>query len=184
MSEYLGYEFIDATSVFYLNYDGSVDYVKTTNAVTKVLKQYPNIIVPGFYALTPNSEVRVFSRGGSDLTGSILAKASNASLYENWTDVDGIYSANPKIISNAKTIDKITYSELRELSYRWANVIHQETIVPLEDTGIPIQIKNTNNPKHKGTIIRKDIESNGSIVTGLSGKQDFTSFNFVKNGKY
>jgi len=180
MSEYLGFTFIDAADVLFVNYNGNIDYEKTISKVQFAYDTHKQIVVPGFYAITPDNEIRLFPRGGSDLTGSILAKALQVELYENWTDVDGIYSANPSIIKDALQIEKITYGELRELSYRGANVLHQETIVPLEESTIPIVIKNTNNPDNKGTLITSKIKANGNIMTGLSGKQDFTSFNITK----
>jgi aspartate kinase len=179
ISEVIDYTFIDALDLIHLNYDGSVNYSKTKEAYEPY--KNTNIIVPGYYASTPDGQVRAFSRGGSDLTGSILAKVSEADLYENWTDVSGIYVADPRIIENPKQITSINYNELRELSYRGARVLHQESVVPLNQSDIPIQIKNTNDPMDPGTLITNHIEDNGDIITGMSGQKHFTAFNISKN---
>jgi aspartate kinase len=181
LSEYLGYEFVDAKDVIHLNYDGSVDYKKTEESLMNVLNKFSKIVIPGYYAKTPNNMIRLFSRGGSDLTGSIVAKCVNASLYENWTDVSGIYVADPRIINNPKKIKNITYDELRELSYRGAKVLHQESVIPLENISIPIQIKNTNKPNDFGTIIADDISLHEAIVTGIAGNKNYSSFNIKKS---
>lgn len=181
ISEYLGYDFIDALEIITMNYDGSINYIKTTENMNNILTKHKNIVVPGFYAATPNKHLRLFQRGGSDLTGSILARVSNATLYENWTDVSGIYVADPRIITNPKRISSITYNELRELSYRGAKVLQQEAIIPLEQNDIPIQIKNTNEPLEEGTLITNNILEDQKIITGISGMSDFTSLNITKD---
>lgn len=181
VSEYLGFEFIDAMDLIRLNFDGSVNYEKTKKLIYNLINEDLHYVVPGFYASTPEKQVRVFNRGGSDLTGSIISKSLNLDFYENWTDVSGLFVADPKIINNPKKIDKITYNELRELSYRGANIIQQESIIPLEKTDISIHIKNTNRPEDFGTVISKEIEGNGGIITGLSGSKDFTSLTILKD---
>jgi aspartate kinase len=181
LSEYLGYTFIDAKKIIYLNYDGTINYEKTEKELKKFIQDEGYYVIPGFYASTPEKEVRVFNRGGSDLSGSIISRILNVDLYENWTDVSGLYVADPKIIDNPKRIKKITYNELRELSYRGANVIQQESVIPLDKTDIPIQIKNTNSPKDFGTFISRTIDGNGEIITGLSGQTDFTSLTIIKD---
>ena len=181
LEEYLGYKFVDAKDLISLHYDGTVDYETTESQLKAILKKESKIIVPGFYAQTPNNLIRLFSRGGSDITGSILAKVSHADLYENWTDVDGIYVADPKIIENPKLVNSITYSELRELSYRGTNVLNQETIIPLAKMGIPLKIKNTNNPKSSGTLISNEFAEANNLLTGISGLKNFTSFNITKD---
>jgi len=184
MSEYLGFVFVDSFDCIFVDYSGSVKYDKTNKTLQSIFKEKGKIVVPGFYANAPLNKVRLFSRGGSDLTGSIIANALDVNLYENWTDVDGLFVADPKLIPNADPIKQITYRELRELSYRGANVIHEETIIPLENKHIPIQIKNTNKPDVSGTIISSNFEDNGSYVTGIAGKKDYTSFNIVKKSIY
>ena len=180
MSEYLGYTFIDSSACVFLNLNGEVDYDKTNQKIQELLQNNSCIILPGFYGSTPSGKIRLFSRGGSDLTGSIVANALNVNLYENWTDVDGLFVANPNIIKNPEVIKNITYRELRELSYRGANVIHEGTIIPLVHKDIPIQIKNTDNLEAEGTTISSEFQSNGSYMTGIAGKKDYTSFNVVK----
>lgn len=177
---YLGYDFVDATEVIALNYDGTVNYEKTEEQLKEVLKKHDKFVIPGYYAQAPNGYIRLFSRGGSDLTGSIVTKAIKADKYENWTDVSGIYVADPKIIDNPKKIKNITYSELRELSYRGANVLHQESVIPLEKLGIPINIKNTNEPNEFGTLISNEIRDDDDLITGIAGQTSFTSFNITK----
>lgn len=179
ISEYLGYEFVDSRDVIHLKHDGTVDYTKTTKACEQLVSK--QVVIPGFYASTPEGLIRTFKRGGSDLTGSILAKAINASLYENWTDVSGVYVADPRIILNPDTIEKITYNELRELAFRGANVLQQESIIPLEESHIPLHIKNTNKPEDFGTYIASNIENEGTMITGISGMQNFTSLNISKD---
>ena len=181
LSEYLGFEFVDAAEVIRLNFDGSVNYDKTKKLLESLIKKDSYYVIPGFYAATPEKQIRVFNRGGSDLTGSIISKSLNLDLYENWTDVSGLFVTDPNIVKDPKKIDKITYNELRELSYRGANIIQQESIIPLEKTNISIHIKNTNKPTDFGTVISRTIESNGDIITGLSGCKDYTSLMILKD---
>ncbi len=181
LSEYIGFTFIDAKKVIYVNYDGSINYDKTEKELKKLIQDDGYYVIPGFYASTPEKEVRVFNRGGSDLSGSIISRLLDVDLYENWTDVSGLYVADPKIIDNPKRIERITYNELRELSYRGANVIQQESVIPLDKTDIPIQIKNTNSPQDFGTFISRTIAGNGEIITGMSGQTDFTSLTIIKD---
>lgn len=181
LSEYLGFEMIDATKIIKLNFDGTVNQEKTREKANQYLKCDGYYVVPGFYAETPERLVRCFNRGGSDLTGSLITRALALDLYENWTDVSGLYVADPKVIKNPSRIEKITYNELRELSYRGANVIQQEAIVPLEKTDIPIHIKNTNDPEAFGTLIKSDIKGNGGIISGLAGSKDYTSLTILKD---
>ncbi len=181
MSEYLGFEFLDAKDIIFVHYDGTIDYEKTTQKLNDFLKDQTSYVIPGFYASTPEHKIRVFNRGGSDLTGSIIAVCINASLYENWTDVNGLYVADPSLIDHPDKIEKITYAELRELSYRGASVLQQESLIPLEKTDITIHLKNTNEPDAFGTMIRRDIKNNGNIITGMSGTTDFTSLTITKD---
>jgi aspartate kinase len=177
---YLDYTFVDAKDVIIVNYNGTINYEKTEHNVLEIMEKNKRIVVPGFYAGAPNGLIKLFSRGGSDLTGSILSKAINADKYENWTDVDGLYVVDPTIIKNPAKIDNITYDELRELSYRGAQVLHQESVVPLEDMNIPIYIKNTNNPQSKGTKISNTHKHHQTLVTGIAGNKNYTSFNIKK----
>lgn len=180
MSKYLGFTFVDAVDVIFFNYDGSLNQEKTKEAVVKAFEKYGKIVVPGFYGAYPTGEVKLFSRGGSDITGSILSMAINAEMYENWTDVSGILKVDPRIIKNPQKIDEITYEELRELSYMGASVLHEETIFPIKDMDIPINIKNTNRPEDEGTFILKESNNKDSIITGISGKKNYKVFNIVK----
>lgn len=181
MSSYLGYEFVDAKEVIKFNFDGKMDEALTEYNIKNAFNKYGTIVVPGFYGSYPNGQIKLLSRGGSDVTGSILAKALNASLYENWTDVSGILTADPRIIKNPKAIKEITYTELRELSYMGASVLHEETVFPVQALNIPINLKNTNEPSHPGTLIKNVCDDETDIVTGLAGKKDFLSFNISKN---
>lgn len=181
MSNYLGYQFVDAKDLISFSYDGKVDYALTEKRVRLAFSEYGTIVVPGFYGSYPNGSVKLLSRGGSDVTGSILSKCLMVSLYENWTDVPGILTADPRIISNPKAIREITYAELRELSYMGANVLHEETVFPVQSLNIPINLKSTNDPDNPGTFIKNVCEDTSSTVTGLAGKIDFISFNIFKN---
>ncbi|MDA3931874.1 MAG: aspartate kinase [Tenericutes bacterium] len=181
LSKYLGFEFLDAKDVIRLNFDGTINEQKTKEKLLKMINPEKRYVIPGYYASTPEHKIRTFKRGGSDLSGSIITKALEYDLYENWTDVSGLYVADPTIINHPKRIDKITYNELRELSYRGATVIQQEAIIPLEKTEIPIHIKNTNQPSDFGTLIATDIDDNGAIVSGLAGSKDYTSLTILKD---
>ncbi len=180
LSEYLGFQFIDAMDVIILKYDGKVDYEQTTQKCKKLKEG--NYVIPGFYASTPDHMLRTFDRGGSDLTGSIIAKSVSADLYENWTDVSGIYTCDPRIVNSPKRIEKITYNELRELSFRGAKVLQQESVIPLEESNIPLQIKNTNKKDDYGTYISSSIDkTNGNIITGISGTENYTALTIKKD---
>lgn len=175
MSEYLGYEFVDARDTITFNFDGTIDYNATEIKVKEAFNKNQKIVVPGFYGAYPNGSVKLLSRGGSDITGSILAKCLNATIYENWTDVSGILMADPRIISKPLPIKQITYGELRELSYMGANVLHEETIFPVQALNIPINIRNTNEPDNPGTIITSKCDDESQIITGIAGKKNFVS---------
>lgn len=182
IAEYLGYEFVDAMKVIRLQYDGSVDYVATKQQLIEY--QDKQLVIPGFYGATPDYQVRLFARGGSDLTGSIVARALAATTYENWTDVSGIYVADPTIVDKPKRITEITYNELRELAYRGANVIQQESVIPVEETDIPIHILNTMHPEEEGTIITNDVKDNASIITGMSVLSGYAAINITKQSNH
>lgn len=183
LSEYLGYEFVDAKDVIFFHYNGQVDYEKTTAAFSNILKDYTKIVVPGFYGALPDGTLKIMSRGGGDVSGSIVANVLDADIYENWTDVSGILKADPRIVHKPKQIDVITYSELRELSYMGASVLHEEAIFPVKDKNIPIQILNTNDPSSEGTIIMDKVKDEVNTIhniTGIAGKKDFTIINIHK----
>lgn len=181
MAAYLGYEFVDAAEVIFFDEDGSFDAEQTNAALAERLKGTERAVVPGFYGAAADGTVRTFSRGGSDITGSLVAKAINADLYENWTDVPGFLVADPRIINNPEVIETITYRELRELSYMGATVLHEDAIFPVRKEGIPINIRNTNAPEQKGTmIVESTCRSPRYTITGIAGKKGFASINIDK----
>ena len=182
MAAYLGVEFIDAAEVIFFNAEGNLNSYKTEKVLSERLSKAPRAVVPGFYGLGKDGNVKTFSRGGSDVTGSIVAQASQADVYENWTDVSGFLVADPRIVENPKPIAIITYKELRELSYMGASVLHESAIFPVRKEGIPINIRNTNAPEDKGTMI---VETTCSIpeciITGIAGKKGFVAINIDKD---
>lgn len=180
MASYIGYTFVDSKDLITFSFSGKLDEKETDEKTLLAYKKYEKIVVPGFYGSYPNESIKLLSRGGSDVSGSILAKAVNASMYENWTDVSGILAADPRIVKNPRPIPQITYSELRELSYMGANVIHEETVFPVQKLSIPINILNTNDPTNKGTVIKEICDINGNLITGIAGKKDFKSYTIIK----
>ena len=179
MAEYLGYAFVDASDCIFFQYDGTVDAAKTYDAIRKYFNQYGSIVIPGFYGSFPNGKIRVMSRGGSDITGALAAAALDASVYENWTDVSGILMADPRIVDDPKPIRKLTYGELRELAFMGASVLHEESVYPVKEKSIPLNIRNTNEPDNPGTVIMQTIEddpesSRERFITGIAGRRDFT----------
>ncbi len=179
MAEYLGYDFIDSKDWLFFNFDGSVDYDKTYETLGELAKFHKNMVLPGFYGALPDESVHVFSRGGSDVTGALAAAAVGAECYENWTDVSGILMADPRIVDNPKPIERVTFSELRELSYMGAEVLHEETVFPVRQANIPLYIKNTNDPEARGTLIMEDFEGESDeehsrFITGITGKKHYT----------
>lgn len=182
MAQYLGYEFVDAAEVILFKENGEFDDYHTNEVLGDRLKNMPNAVVPGFYGANPDGSVRTFSRGGSDITGSIVAKAVHADVYENWTDVSGFLIADPNIIPNPEKIETITYRELRELSYMGASVLHEEAIFPVRSEGIPINIRNTNEPDNSGTwIVESTCQKPKFVITGIAGKKGFCSVNIEKD---
>ena len=176
LAKYLGYDFIDAENVIYFTDTGAFDADRTQEVMSAELAQHERAVIPGFYGITPNETVKTFTRGGSDVTGSIVARAAQADLYENWTDVSGFKMADPRIVENPLTIGTITYRELRELSYMGATVLHEEAIFPVRYAGIPINIRNTLRPQDPGTMIvaaAQDYDSE-HIITGVAGRRGFT----------
>jgi len=181
MAAYLGFSFIDSASCFVFKEDRSCDYQKTEEGIRAALKDIDYAVFPGFYGADEKGKVVTFSRGGSDVTGSLLAAAEHVDLYENWTDVSGFLVADPRIVPNPEVIDYITYRELRELSYMGAGVLHEDAIFPVRREGIPIQIKNTNRPEDHGTlIVQNTLKKPRFIITGVSGKKDFCAINIEK----
>ena len=181
LANYLGYEFVDAKDVIVVDEDGALNSEKTNEALKAVLSKTPKAVIPGFYGADANGNIVTFSRGGSDVTGALVAASVDADLYENWTDVSGFLMADPRIIDNPKAIDQITYKELRELSYMGASVLHEDAIFPVRAAGIPINIKNTNRPEDKGTFIVQDIDDKEcKTITGIAGKKDFTVISIEK----
>lgn len=176
LANYLGFEFIDAAEVIVFDEGGNFNHELTKKAISTRLKDTKCAVIPGFYGADTNGEIVTFSRGGSDVTGSLVASGVNAKLYENWTDVSGFLMADPRIVDNPKTIKEITYKELRELSYMGASVLHEEAIFPVKEANIPIRIKNTNRPLDEGTLIVSDVHDLSTLgtITGIAGKKNFS----------
>lgn len=182
MANYLGYTFVDAAEVIFFGEDGNLDVEKTDKVLSKRLSKLENAVVPGFYGCGADGRVKTFSRGGSDITGSIVSKAVKATIYENWTDVSGCLVADPRIIKDAKPIKVITYRELRELSYMGASVLHEDAIFPVRKAGIPINIKNTNAPEDAGTmIVANTCQKSDYTITGIAGKKGFVAVSIDKD---
>ena len=181
MSAFLGFDFVDAKDIIRFTYSGTVDVERSEQNAKKAFSSRGKIVVPGFYGSYPNGEICLFSRGGSDITGSYLARFLGARVYENWTDVPGTLTADPRIVDNPKTISQITYTELRELSYMGANVLHEDSITPVQEKNISINIRNTNEPSCPGTIIKRECNDDSAVITGISGKKDFVSFDILKD---
>lgn len=183
LAKYLGYDFIDAEQVIFFRENGTYDDEKTNAAMQAELKKHRNAVIPGFYGVMPNGTIKTFSRGGSDITGSIVARAADADLYENWTDVSGCLMADPRIVEDPIPIQTITYRELRELSYMGASVLHEDAIFPVRYAGIPINIRNTNDPTAPGTMIVSGTSEYDTkcIITGVAGKRGFSVINIEKD---
>ncbi len=182
LSEYLGFTFVDAATVIFFDEDGKFDSEKTNEVLKKQLADIEKAVIPGFYGSMPDGSVKTFSRGGSDITGSIVARAVRADVYENWTDVSGFSVADPRIINDPESIEMITYSELRELAYMGASVLHEDAIFPVRREGIPINIRNTNKPDDKGSwIVQSTGQKSRFVITGIAGKKGFCSVNIEKD---
>ncbi|MGN1149213.1 MAG: aspartate kinase [Sutterella sp.] len=182
MADFLGFPFVDAKDIVAMNFDGTFNFEETSSRLIKVLEKCDRFVMPGFYGSLPDGAVRVMSRGGSDISGSILARCINADVYENWTDVSGFLMADPRIVKNPRNIESITFSELRELSYMGASVLHEDAVFPLRERNIPIHVLNTNRPNDPGTIVQDNIppDPNGPMVTGIAGKKDFIAIEISK----
>ena len=185
MAAYLGYNFVDAADWIKFNMDGSVNQEASYEAFRDAAAGQ-GVVTPGFYGSMPGGHIKTFSRGGSDITGAYAAAALEADVYENWTDVSGILMADPRIVDDPMTIPQVTYDELRELSYSGAQVLHEGTIFPVREKGIPVNIRNTNAPDHPGTIIQEEFEKGELVedrfITGISGKKDFSIVHLSKRG--
>ena len=183
IAAFLGYDFVDAEGLILFDNKGRLMQEATDEALRKELAKHERAVLPGFYGSNAeDGKVRTFSRGGSDITGSLVARAVDADIYENWTDVSGFLMADPRIVKNPKPIHKISYKELRELSYMGASVLHEDAIYPARIANIPINIRNTNLPEDPGTIITEEHDdSNTNVVTGIAGSKDFTVIAIYKN---
>ena len=184
MAAFLGFQFVDAADWITFNLNGTVDTATSYTALKKRMKG-KGIVIPGLYGAMPDGRIRTFSRGGSDITGALAAAALDADVYENWTDVSGILMADPRIVKDPQPIPEITYDELRELSYAGAQVLHEGTIAPVREKGIPVNIRNTNAPEDRGTFIREQLDEEPDperVITGITGKKDFSVIFFSKRG--
>ncbi len=185
MAAFLGFRFIDAADWIQFTFSGEVDREKSYAALRKQMFRGQGVVIPGFYGIMPDGHIRTFSRGGSDITGSLAAAALDADVYENWTDVSGILMADPRIVDDPQPIPEVTYDELRELSYSGAQVLHEDAIFPVRDKNIPLNIRNTNAPEDDGTMIMEHFDGDHDpdrFITGITGKKDFTIISMSKRG--
>jgi len=183
MAEYLGFAFVDAADCIFFGLDGQIDRERTDAAIAEAFAAHGRIVIPGFYGRLPTGRIKVMSRGGSDITGALAAAALDAAVYENWTDVSGILMADPRIVSDPQPIAAVTYAELRELAFMGASVLHEESIQPVRDKGIALNIRNTNRPEDPGTMIVdsiEDSEESDRFITGIAGRRDFTILTVLK----
>lgn len=184
MAEYLGFAFVDAADCVFFGLDGQIDRERTYAAIAAALEKEGRIVLPGFYGRLPTGRIKVMSRGGSDITGALAAAAVGADVYENWTDVSGILMADPRIVRDPRPIAALTYAELRELAFMGASVLHEESVQPVKERGIALNIRNTNRPEDPGTMIVESLEEDpGSaerFITGIAGRRNFTILTVVK----
>lgn len=185
LAEYLHAKFVDAAEVICFHYDGTIDMEKSNQKLQKYAQENEKILIPGFYGALPNGTIKVMSRGGSDITGAVIANLVNADVYENWTDVSGFMVVDPHIIENPISIPRITYAELREMCYMGANVLHDDCVFPVREKNIPINIRNTNEPDHPGTMIMEDCSELDAIdvphaITGITGRKNYTVISLTK----
>ncbi len=185
MADYLDYEFVDAAHWLKFAFDGSIDKEASYAALQK-LAENRRVVIPGFYGIMPDGRIKTLTRGGSDITGALAAAALDADVYENWTDVSGILMADPRIVEDPQPIERVTYNELRELSHAGAQVLHEGTIYPVREKNIPLNIRNTNEPDHPGTMIMESFEegpdTEDRIITGIAGKKNYSVVTITKNG--
>lgn len=185
MAAYLGFQFVDSADWVMFNMDGTVDQEKSYEALRRQTLVGYGAVIPGFYGVMPNGDIKTFSRGGSDITGALAAAALDADVYENWTDVSGILMADPRIVDDPQAIPEVTYDELRELSYSGAQVLHEDSIFPVREKNIPVNIRNTNDPNAPGTMIQAEFEGDHDpdrFITGITGKKDFSIISLSKRG--
>ena len=182
MAEYLGIPFLDAADVMVFHHDGTVDMTRTATRVNDAVARLGTFVLPGFYGSTVDGTIKLFQRGGGDITGAILARCLDAGVYENWTDVSGFLAADPRVVEKPRSIKRITFDEMRELSYMGASVLQEEAIFPVREANIPIQIKNTNDPEARGTVIRESAAEREleHLITGIAGKKDFLAVHIQK----
>jgi len=185
MAEYLGFPFVDAKDWLFFHYEGTVDQEKSYAKLREIVGD-GYAVIPGFYGVMPDGKIRTLTRGGSDITGALAAAALDADVYENWTDVSGILMADPRIVDNPHPIERATYSELRQLSYSGAQVLHEMTVFPVREKGIPLNIRNTNEPDHPGTLVSEEFkepkDAQQRFITGIAGKTDFSIVTISKKG--
>ena len=185
MAAYLGFQFIDAADWVKFNMDGTVNQAESYAALQERVTPGLGAVIPGFYGAMPDGTIHTFSRGGSDITGSLAAAALDADVYENWTDVSGILMADPRIVDHPEAIPEVTYDELRELSYSGAQVLHEDSIFPVREKNIPVNIRNTNDPEAPGTMIKESFDGDHDpdrFITGITGKKDFSIISLSKRG--
>ncbi|MBS1401606.1 MAG: aspartate kinase [Oscillospiraceae bacterium] len=185
MADYLGFDFLDAKLWLKFKFDGSIDQEASYEELRR-LAEGRSVVIPGFYGVMPDGRIRTLTRGGSDITGALAAAALDADVYENWTDVSGILMADPRIVENPLPIERITYNELRELSFVGAQVLHEGTVFPVREKNIPLNIRNTNDPNHPGTLIMEEFDDSEDaehrFITGIAGKKNFSIVTIAKNG--
>ncbi|MDL2258234.1 aspartate kinase [Eubacteriales bacterium OttesenSCG-928-K08] len=186
LADYIGFEFVDAATIVRFDENGKFDSEVTQMLVSEAIGGKKNVLVPGFYGAKPNGEIKVFPRGGSDISGAVIARGVHADVYENWTDVSGFLMADPRIVKDPKPIRIVTYSELRELAYMGATVLHEDSIFPVRQACIPINVRNTNMPEEPGTMIVPDTDggSSGGRLTGIAGRKGFTVIAIAKDNMH
>ena len=184
LAEYLGFDFLDAAECIFFGFDGQIDKERSYKAIAQAAQKGGGLVIPGFYGKLPTGKIKVMSRGGSDISGALAAAAVEAEVYENWTDVSGILMADPRIVKDPSPIEKLTYAELRELAFMGASVLHEESVQPVREKGIALNIKNTNLPSHPGTMILESVEEDKRqqerFITGIAGRRNFTVFTITK----
>jgi aspartate kinase len=182
LADLLGFQFVDPAEIIVIDRHGFYDPIRTIPLVSARLARHERAVIPGFFGTGPNGQIKTFPRGGSDITGAIIARGVGAGLYENWTDVSGFLMADPRVVANPRPIASVTYSELRELAYSGASVLQEDSIFPVRDVGIPINIRNTNEPDHPGTLIVADSAAAGQsgVITGIAGRRDFSTIAVAK----
>ena len=180
MAAYLDWPFVDAESCVFFDQQGRLDRRRTEDTLREKLSGLPHAVLPGYYGVMPDGQIHTFSRGGSDVSGALVAAAVRAEVYENWTDVDGMLTTDPRIVPQAATIPAITYAELEEMAYQGATVLHEDAVRPAWDAGIPIHIRNTFHPEAEGTWIRPENIVHDGPVTGVAGRKGFSVIHIEK----